>query len=402
MKSTILPQKRQIAWDWKRGIASKNRSSIPLEKKKKVSKVPQPAEKFHCLECLALAFQGKRDERFTTLCRADPSSIKRHKERWHKVSEDFQKCTVVPQTALEVQELRSKYKRDKQPNSAQSLLTTSPTSITSLKMPPPPPLLKIDEHGESRSISTSGFDNEITATQSSSTMEEILETSFDTSKSPLQSTASLASATTLHQPAKKQTTLLCYAEPGKSDGDTVASLEGVMDAIGSLSLKVDKIEKQNNSLIKLAFEDTQKSVMALREAENILQLTKLTQLIQFFYDEQSQTAVLRCLPCYKLHLASKPTLGKLTPFQASRIINSSGNGTLASGILLKQETTRQLIEGHNATWYRQKNVLINHVCQIGEGSKMHQRGMEEYKKEVKLMEKKTTTAKKFFGQQSSI
>ena len=397
MKSTIFPQKRQIAWDWKRGIASNNRSSIPLEKKKKVSNVPQPAEKFHCLECLELAFQGKRDERFTTLCRADPSSIKRHKERWHKVSEDFQKCTVVPQTALEVQELRSKYKRDKQPNSAQSLLTTSPTSITSLKMPPPPPLLKIDEHGESCSISTSGFDNEITATQSSSTMEEILETSFDTSKSPLQSTASLASATTLHQPAKKQMTLLCYAEPGKpdgdtvtslegvmdaigpgkSDGDTVASLEGVMDAIGSLSLKVDKIEKQNNSLIKLASEDedTRKSVMALREAENILQLTKLTQLIQFFYDEQSQTAVLRCLPCYKLHLASKPTLGKLTPFQASWIINSSGNGTLTSGILLKQETTRQLIEGHNATWYRQKNVLINHLCQIGEGSKMHQRGI---------------------------
>ena len=52
------------------------------------------------------------------------------------------------------------------------------------------------------------------------------------------------------------------------------------------------------------------------------------------------------------------------------------------GILFKQETTRLLIEGHNATWYRQKNVLINHLCQIGEGSKMHERAMEEYKKEV--------------------
>ena len=101
-----------------------------------------------------------------------------------------------------------------------------------------------------------------------------------------------------------------------------------MDAIGSLSLKVDNITRQHSSLIQLAFEDdTRKSVMAMRKAENVLQLAKLTQLIKFFYDEQSQTAILRCLPCYKVHLASKHTRGKLTPFQASRIINSSGSGT---------------------------------------------------------------------------
>ena len=147
----------------------------------------------------------------------------------------------------------------------------------------------------------------------------------------------------------------------------MASLEGVMDAIGSLSLKVNNITRQHSSLIQLAYkdDDTRKSVMAMQKGENVLQLAKLTQLIEFFSDKQSQTALLHCLPCYKVHLASKPTLGKLTAFQASRIINSSGSRTLSLGILLKQKTTCLLIEGHNATWYRQKNVLINHLCQIG-------------------------------------
>ena len=63
-----------------------------------------------------------------------------------------------------------------------------------------------------------------------------------------------------------------------------------MDAITSLSLKVDNIEMQHKSLTQLAFEDdnTQKSVVAMRQAENVLQLTKATQLIELFYAEKSQ------------------------------------------------------------------------------------------------------------------
>jgi hypothetical protein len=79
-----LPQKRQFAWDWKRGCASQ--SSLPLEKKKKVAKAEKAStEKFVCLECLELSLQGKREDRFTTLCRSDQYSIKQHKERWHKL-----------------------------------------------------------------------------------------------------------------------------------------------------------------------------------------------------------------------------------------------------------------------------------------------------------------------------
>jgi hypothetical protein len=82
-----------------------------------------------------------------------------------------------------------------------------------------------------------------------------------------------------------------FAQPKKSDDSSkVTSLENVMDAITSLSLKVDNIEMQHKSLTQLAFEDdnTQKSVVAMRQAENVLQLTKATQLIELFYAEKSQ------------------------------------------------------------------------------------------------------------------
>ena len=124
---------------------------------------------------------------------------------------------------------------------------------------------EIHEQDRSCSIAACG-DNEIIAITSSDTTEEVLKTSFDTSKSPLELDATLESAMILPHAAKKQTTLLCFTEPGKSsDGDAVASLEGVMEAIGGLSLKVDNIEKQHNSLIQLAFEndDARKTVIAL-------------------------------------------------------------------------------------------------------------------------------------------
>jgi hypothetical protein len=49
---------------------------------KKVAKAEKAStEKF----VLELSLQGKREDRFTTLCRSDQYSIKQHKERWHKL-----------------------------------------------------------------------------------------------------------------------------------------------------------------------------------------------------------------------------------------------------------------------------------------------------------------------------
>ena len=71
----------------------------------------------------------------------------------------------------------------------------------------------------------------------------------------------------------------------------------------------------------------------MKEAKNIRQLADVSETIQFFYDEESEAAVFRCLPCFKMHLAARPTVSDLSPFQVHRIINSSSNGTLGTGIL---------------------------------------------------------------------
>ena len=40
---------------------------------------------------------------------------------------------------------------------------------------------------------------------------------------------------------------------------------------------------------------------ALRKADNIHHLVDATDLIGMFYDEFSETAVLRCTPCFQYH-----------------------------------------------------------------------------------------------------
>ena len=96
------------------------------------------------------------------------------------------------------------------------------------------------------------------------------------------------------------------------------SMQSILDAISNLSLKVDKISKYHTSIVEMAFEDSEKRVSTgkLRASENIYQLVGATSLLQWFYDESSETAILHCLPCFKIQLAAKPTLASLTPLKA--------------------------------------------------------------------------------------
>ena len=119
-------------------------------------------------------------------------------------------------------------------------------------------------------------------------------------------------------------------------------------------------------------------------------------LRQWFYDESSETAILRCLPCFKIQLTAKPTLASLTPLKAQRALSSSSSGTLAAGMFFKKQTTRNLINSHNAAWYRQKNACIEHLCLIGGGSKCHKKAIEAYNKELKIAERKSNVAKNIF------
>ena len=87
---------------------------------------------------------------------------------------------------------------------------------------------------------------------------------------------------------------------------------------------------------------------------------------------------------------SRPTLCPLTPFRAQQLTNSTGSGTLPTGIFVNKKTSRLLISGHNQMWYCQKNYCLDHPCFIGRGSAKHEKAMEEYQK--KEQQKRTSTA----------
>ena len=94
--------------------------------------------------------------------------------------------------------------------------------------------------------------------------------------------------------SKRQGTLLSFIQDVKPSDPNETSLKDVVDAIANLTLKVDSIEKRSKSLTHLALDDklTRNSLQGLQETENILVLASATELIDFFYDDPLQDAVL--------------------------------------------------------------------------------------------------------------
>ena len=396
--SSSASSKRQLVWDWKRGRATE-KHSIP-EKKKKTddqNKQPKNTVKYFCLECLEISLQGKMDERCVTLSRVNTSSVNRHKMRWHNTPQT-QQCTIVPSTAPEVQQLNARYgKAQKMQASATKSSgrlqpVSEPTLVLSLDEPRQPELeftlgAKIVSQKECESISVRRGTSELTEPAQTITPQASLK----------ESPAMLGARPT------QQKTLLSFRNAPQTNTETInqgkdTTLEDVMKAISSLSVKVESFGKQHATLEQLVSEDSDvlRSLTAMRQAINIHQLAEASKFLEFYYDEDSETALLRCLPCFKLQLAARPTLNSLTPLAAQRIINPSSNGTIGTGIIFKKDTTRLLIEGHNQTWYRQKKSCIDHLCLVGDGGNMHKRAMEAFQREEELARKRSTAATNIF------
>ena len=161
---------------------------------------------------------------------------------------------------------------------------------------------------------------------------------------------------------KNQTTLLAFKKPTEATVPTPndTSLKDVVCAIEKLSLKVDQFGSQHTTLQQLVFEDdnVRANISVLREAKNIYKLPDLSQFLQFFYDEDSETCVLSCLLCFRLHITAKPNLRRLSPFEAQQLTCSSSSGTLCTGLFLDKRTTRQLIEGGNQTGTGKRNLAL--------------------------------------------
>ena len=379
-------KKRQLTLDWGKGCASK---LLPDTKKTKSSE----SESYTCLQCFELHLEGKRDKRFASLCRIDPSSVRRHKERWHRLP-DSKLCNIVPISAREVASLKQKYaKREKSMEIADiNEISQSSTSLSCSE----------DLNVVDNSVPTEDVQS-IEGTLTDETAYEPIETLKPMElecTAPPETNVSCDSIEkeSANVSQKLQSTLLSFKKKEEINDEKEVSLNQVMQSVEKLSLQVEGMAKKHATLEQLAFEDSDvhKSVIAVRSTENIIELSSATKLLQWFYDEGTECAVLRCFPCFRILLEAKPTLANLTPAQAQSLLNSSSSGTLASGISLKKEMTRLLIKGHNRTWYRYKNFCIEHLCLIGKGSAVHKKAIEAYRQwKLCKKERKTTTSNLF-------
>ena len=394
---------------WAKGCASSSKEVIP-EKRQKIS-----SEKgsFTCLQCFELHLKGKRDERYKSVCRTDHSTVQRHKNRWHSIP-GSKLCTIVPTAAKEVSSLKLKYaKQNVSEVTTPEERNTSTTSSQIISIDPVHSTAAA-QGKNNLELATPSYEEYLDELESNTENEE---NKFMEALSPIEPLEPLEACSNepqlMTESSDKETldgieisgmdtqsTLLSFRTE-KLDAtkkNSTVDMDAIMTEINKLSLKVDDIGAKHRSLQQLVFEDpeTGRQVAAMKKANNINELVEASKPIQWFYDEKSGCAVLRCLPCYELHLKAKPTLADLTPLQAQRILNPRSSGTFATGIFLKKEIASLLIKGHNRTWYREKNMLIDHMCIIGNGSETHKIAMEAYKQALKSNNENATTATHLF------
>ena len=266
-------------------------------------------------------------------------------DAWHNTIET-QACIVVPFASPEAKAVRECYAKIKAHKDA--LSSKSYRSVHVLEKRSSPPAVEI-----SAAIlpeqSESSLENPKEASVSQGTICSFLPTGAALWKDPNE--ASVTGAVSSKDPKESSVTqqtmlsFLPYNEPNEyypttsTKSQNEVTLQNVVDAISSLSLKVDNFGKQHASLERLVYEDDniRKSILATREATNVRQLANASEFLEFFYDEETETSILRCLHCFKLHLAARPTINSLSPFEAHRIINTTSNGTLGSGIIFKKD-----------------------------------------------------------------
>ena len=143
------------------------------------------------------------------------------------------------------------------------------------------------------------------------------------------------------------------------------------------------MKKHHANICNIAFSDGEscKMLEGIRKCDNINQLIDVCELFEWFYDERNEIAILRCKPCFNLHLIAKPTLSSVTPFRAQSLLNTNlQNGSYASGFLYKKEKSQLMITGKNIFWSRQKRAIIEHLSLLGDGSIKHKKAMDVFNK----------------------
>ena len=87
------------------------------------------------------------------------------------------------------------------------------------------------------------------------------------------------------------------------------------------------------------------------------------------------------MPC---NLLRNEYFQKFTGYFLIHRSQSRHSGSLATGLVLSDVSTRELLSGHCDGWYKQKNHLIEHMCYIGEGSSLHSKALTRFQQDQKL------------------
>ena len=341
------------------------------------------------------------DEKCASICRIDLSSIKRHKDRWH-APPNQETCKFVPSNALDVQELRKKYvETETLEIEADALQSQLEFRLEEKSLPDKSDVCSVS-NVESLSIddSTKESFHDFLSDSFQDLQEKDIPSSIQTHEFLGEEVDNGRSLNKHKLAPKSQSTLLCYSADHPYVSEDDLTLEKVMDAISNLSIKMDNINKYHASLTELAFKDSEVriSMNKIREANNIIELGDALPLLQWFYDEPTERAVLRCLHCFLLHQEAKPSLGKLTPLQAQKVLNSSGCSTLATGIFLKKDKTQALIKGHNETWYHQKTPVVSICVSLALDQNNTKRQWRSTNNGKSWKKSKSQTHQIFFGQ----
>ena len=389
-----------------------------------------------CMECYSLFLKGQRKEDTTSIARPNPSSMKRHKERWHS---DGEKCTVVPSDSPELKQLRLNLREIATPKSKSersegevesnksTLKRSKATDLTEKEAHPNFAENVSEVEGEiistkwrdgekcknlCKDLKTGEFSNK--QTDGENIEEEIEETvceQLDGAKMQEEYNNEEIFIdegdvdTEQTQNCKRSSTLLKYTKTDAEvevEDDKDKTINEVLEAIAKLSVKVDKINPsiKQQDLMSTINESKGDSLVNLKSAKNIFELTQKTDLQEFFYDESSEEGILRCVPCHDVDVAASPCIATLYPRDAQQILNKKGNGSISTGLLLRKATTRQLISGHNDVWWKQKLACLSHLSLIGDGSNVHLKALQKWNAKQRKRNKTISTLNNVFRPQS--
>ena len=316
---------------------------------------------------MALVFSSKdRKESTAFICRDDKTTVNRHKERWHK---DGSKCTIVPESSKDAKKLLAKkltrktVDKDKETEETAHAYTPAPTQLlptsTPPLPPPPPPLPSMPP------------------------------------SMPAPAPPSIDEHTTIEAPVTKpndsgkkscQTTLLQYrsnlSKPGQdAPAEEEATMGEMLKLLKTLKIDIDSMKNPIQNACHIAYSNNGKEKIGLesiKRATNIMDLQTSCEYLDWFYDEELKSGILRCKPCFDFQVLSKPVLRGLTPTKALEFLSATERNTFSCGITYQGEKCSNMMIGGNEFWYRQKRRIIEHLCFIGEGSALHKKSMEEY------------------------